>query len=1118
MASRLNPLQLQPGMVQYCENMRLDRGVAQTRKGAKRVGDDISLSGDYIQIFSTGTTATLAVDKSVTITRSGSTAKATCSGHGYAMGSLVNIRGATPEDYNGDFYIQNATANTFDFTLTQDPGANASGTIFANRGPILKQVYEGGVFASGIYSSPRLDNANEYIVLAGPGSAYLWRQGASLISKSYPSTDTILSTDEVTILQAFDKLYILRERNESKLRVASVTQTGGTLNALRDVWNYSTTSMLACGDYGTILSYNGKLWTAQVSDTDSHLNSIWAASATAAWAVGHNGTILKWDGATWTPQTSDTTEHLLAVWGTSASHVVAVGANGTILAYNGTSWSPQTSGKTQDLRGVWGTAANNIYAVGDSGTILRWNGTAWIQQASNTTDALNAVWGTGSTNIYAVGASGRIVRVTTGKSATAVASTNILTSTAHGFTAGQQIVFHSLSGGSGLNTLTVYFLLAIDANTFKLSLSLGGPEVDLTTNITASSLLSWAALANPTTDTLNAVWGTGTTNIFAAGNGGRLLRSTDGVAWAALTSNTTSDIYGLRGSATTNIAAVGSGGAIILSVNGTTWTAVVRGLATATTSAPHGYAANQAVRLSGVLDPKELPAGVTTAEAFNGEFIIRAVPSTTTFTYSVPGTTFSTGSGAIFSQRVQPSLVWDGDPDTNFSRVNLGTDAELNNLSYIGMPCTAIATYHNNQVVVARGRDEVLISDVFDGETYDAVLKTFRANAGSSDYIVAIHPFAEQQLIVFCRNSIYLATAVLDADGNLDAANCSLQLLTNEIGCVARRSVVTAGTAVLFLSDRGVHRLDAQFDLKLRGNTKPLSDGISDQLDRVNVNYAHKSASAYFNNRFYLAVPLMGDDKQATIVRNNPATNVATATIAKHGYKAGQFVTISGALQNDYNGTFAIQNVTTNTFDFAVKNLPVSPATGTVLVNKGSTTNNSIFIYSMLNEAWESVDTYDFAIDGFVVATYGNEKRLFCNSQNGRLFLLDESADGYDDTQTGSGTFSYVESTLRSRQYGWQTPSSKRLGKLTASVLTSTDHDIIAIDAITTDPDTDEQVLALSESDYTGPEDYSLKASIRRKANYAEVRYRTERGRPVLRSLTIDAALNSQSQLARTIK
>ena len=1045
MASRLNPLQLQPGMVQYVENMRLDRGVAQTRKGAKRVADDISLAGDFLIVRDTGATLTLAPDKTVSsISRTGTTALVTASAHGYTAGDLINIRGASPEDYNGDFFITNVTTTTFNYSLTQDPGANATGTIFANKGPVIKQTYEGGVFASGLYSSPRLDNANEYIVLAGPNAAYFWRQGA-LITKSYPSTDTILSSDDVTILQAFDKVYILRDRKESKLRVTSITQTGGTLNTLRDIWNFSTTSMIAVGDFGTVLSYNGKIWTAQVTDTTEHLNAIWAANATNAWAVGNNGTILKWDGAAWLPQTSDTTENLLAVWGTSASHLVAVGANGTVLLYNGISWSPQTSGTTETLRGVWGTAANNVYAVGDAGKIIRWNGTNWTAQTSTTTDALNAVWGTSTTNIYAVGASGRILRSTNGT--------------------------------------------------------------------------AWAALSNSTTDTLNAVWGSASTNIFAAGNGGRILRSTDGLAWTPLTSGVSADIYGFRGSASTNIAAVGSAGTIILSTNGTAWSAVVRGLATATTSAPHAYKVNEAVRLSGATDPATLPEGVTTAEAYNGEFIIRSVPSITTFTYSVPGTTFSSASGAIFSQRVQPSLVWDGDTTTNFVRVNIGTDTELGKLSYIGMPCTAIATYHNNQVVVARGRDEVLISDVFDGETYDAVLKTFRANAGSNDFITAIHPFAEQQLLVFCRNSIYLATAVLDAAGNLDAANCSLTLLTNEIGCVARRSVVTAGTAVLFLSDRGVHRLDAQFDLKLRGNTKPLSDAISDQLDLINVNYAHKAASAYFNNRFYLAVPLMGQDKSITsLVRNNLNSNSATATVPKHGYKAGQFITIRGAVQDDYNGTWAISRITPNSFEFVVKNLPTSPATGTLVANLGSTANNAIFIYNMLNDAWESMDTYDFPIDGFTVATYGNEKRLFANSVNGRLFLLDQSEDGYDDMETGDDQYTNVESTLMTRQYGWQTTAPKRISKVTASLLTTTDHDYISIDAITTDPDMDDQVLSLSEPIYSGPEDFSLKAPIRRKAHYAEFRYRTYAGRPVLRSIAAEAQLNQQAQLARTIK
>jgi hypothetical protein len=1046
MASRLNPLQLQPGMVQYVENMRLDRGVAQTRKGAKRVANEISLPGDFQIVRSIGASMTLGADRSVTITRSGTTATATiASGHGYATNDLLNIRGAAPDDYNGDWYITNVTATSFSYTLPSDPGVNASGSIFANKGPIIKQVYEGGIFASGLYSSPRLDNASEYIVLVGPSSAFLWKQNGSVISKSYPTTDTILSTDDVSILQAFDKLYILRDRSEPKIRISAITQTGGTLNTLRDIWLFSTTSMIAVGDLGTILSYNGKIWAAQVTGTDEGLNAIWAANATNAWAVGNNGTILKWDGAAWTAQTSDTTENLLAVWGTSASHVVAVGTNGTILIYNGTSWSPQTSNTASTLRGVWGTAANNVYAVGDSGTILRWNGTAWAALTSGTTDSLNAVWGTGSTNIYAVGASGRIVRSTNGT--------------------------------------------------------------------------AWTLLTSGVTDTLNAVWGSGTTNIFAAGNGGRLLRSTDGTTWAALTSGTTGDLYGVRGSASTNLAAVGSAGTILLSTNSTTWTAVVRGVATAISAAPHGYKVNEAVRISGVVDPATLPEGVTTSEAYNGEFIIRSVPSTTTFTYSVPGTTFALAAGAMFSQRVQPSLVWDGDPDTNFTRVNIGTLASLNSLSFIGMPSTAIAAYFNNQVVVARGRDEILVSDVFDGETYDSILKTFRANAGSNDYIVAIHPFAEQQLLIFCRNSIYLATAALDVSGNIDPVNSSLMLLTNEVGCAARRSVVTAGTAVFFLSDRGVFRLDSQFDLKLRGNTKPLSDEISDQIAKINTNAITKSCAAYYDNRFYLAVPLMGDDKPVTsLIRPNLATNTARATVAKHGYKAGQFITISGAVQDAYNGTWAISNVTTNTFDFVVQNLPDSPATGTILANRGATAPATVFIYNMLNQQWESKDTYNFPLDGFIVATFGKERRLFANSLNGRLYLLDESADGYDDTQTADDQFEFVEGTLLTRRYTWGTPSPKRIHRLQANILTTTDHDDMAFDAITLDPDTDEQALALSEPNYEGPEDYSLKASVRLRASGFEARYRTLRGRPTLRQITADAQISPGAMRTHTIK
>jgi hypothetical protein len=159
MASRLNPLQLQPGMVQYCENMRLDRGVAQTRKGAKRLGD------------------------------------------GIAAGTQPLV---------------------LPFALDSSPTIRAS--------------YDGGILASGVFSSPNYDNANEWIVLCGPTQAFFYRQGESLLVKNYPvSPDEIIEpTDTVSTIQAYNRFYIFREADptlpgwEWKYTTASGIAVSGT--------------------------------------------------------------------------------------------------------------------------------------------------------------------------------------------------------------------------------------------------------------------------------------------------------------------------------------------------------------------------------------------------------------------------------------------------------------------------------------------------------------------------------------------------------------------------------------------------------------------------------------------------------------------------------------------------------------------------------------------------------------------------------------------------------------------------------------------------------------------------------------------------------------------------
>jgi hypothetical protein len=102
-------------------------------------------------------------------------------------------------------------------------------------------------------------------------------------------------------------------------------------------------------------------------------------------------------------------------------------------------------------------------------------------------------------------------------------------------------------------------------------------------------------------------------------------------------------------------------------------------------------------------------------------------------------------------------------------------------------------------------------------------------------------------------------------DWDFDEAVSRLILLTDEIGLVARDSVATAGQYVYFLSDSGVYRLDSRLDLKLRGDTRPLSDAIADQFAGVTGSAAHRAVGRWFGNRYWLAVPMDGAEQNNTI-------------------------------------------------------------------------------------------------------------------------------------------------------------------------------------------------------------------------------------------------------------
>jgi hypothetical protein len=73
---------------------------------------------------------------------------------------------------------------------------------------------------------------------------------------------------------------------------------------------------------------------------------------------------------------------------------------------------------------------------------------------------------------------------------TGVAATDIITATGSAFANGQPVRFTALSGGTGLNTTTNYYIINVSGDTFQVSTSVGGSASLFTTNITAGTLVN----------------------------------------------------------------------------------------------------------------------------------------------------------------------------------------------------------------------------------------------------------------------------------------------------------------------------------------------------------------------------------------------------------------------------------------------------------------------------------------------------------------------------------------------------------------------------------------------------------------------------------------------------
>lgn len=147
--------------------------------------------------------------------------------------------------------------------------------------------------------------------------------------------------------------------------------------------------------------------------------------------------------------------------------------------------------------------------------------------------------------------------------------------------------------------------------------------------------------------------------------------------------------------------------------------------------------------------------------------------------------------------------------------------------------------------------DEIAVSDILDTTTFDQIENQFRVSGGTADYVVGMHGFYEDRLIVLNRNSLH---QIKGTQGSL--LDTQVTELTSEVGCLARKSVVMRANTMMFLSDGGVYGVEFLNDYNLRGAEEPISKNIQPYINRLNKNLSNRSVGILFDNRYYLAVPL----------------------------------------------------------------------------------------------------------------------------------------------------------------------------------------------------------------------------------------------------------------------
>jgi len=176
-------------------------------------------------------------------------------------------------------------------------------------------------------------------------------------------------------------------------------------------------------------------------------------------------------------------------------------------------------------------------------------------------------------------------------------------------------------------------------------------------------------------------------------------------------------------------------------------------------------------------------------------------------------------------------------------------------VSNLAPPALRLVKQFTNRIfAVGTGTDRntLYASDILDAEVWKSTNSIIVGGDDGED-IVAIQPFFDYEILVFKPNKMYLVTVDPTSP---TASGWSTRLLNDKTGCASGRSVNFVNKDVFFLSNDGIRSVARSIadDFYIVGT--PISEPVKNIISRINKNYISSCNSAFYNNRYYLAVPL----------------------------------------------------------------------------------------------------------------------------------------------------------------------------------------------------------------------------------------------------------------------